>query len=141
MNLIQKCNYCYKEYIPKRRGVQKYCSNTCRSKNWKHKQPQQQKSVIEVTNLSQTQQEKPIATNKISMSGIGNAAIGVATVEAVKSLLTPENRKAATKEDINKVISLITGQRYFPVKNIINDNYGNTPFYDIETAQIIYLKN
>lgn len=64
----------------------------------------------------------------------------MATVEVVKDLLTPESKKTATKADINKVISLITGRRYFPVKNIAKDINGNSPFYDIEIEQIVYLK-
>lgn len=140
MDLAEKCRYCNKEYIPKRRGAQKFCSNTCRSKNWKHNQQRSDAKIAKSNETIKTLEKKPIPTDKINIVGIGNAAIGVATVEAVKGILTPENKKNATKADINKLITMMSGQRYFPIKNIAKNIYGNSPFYDIETEEIVYLK-
>ena len=75
---------------------------------------------------------------KITAAGIGNAALGIAAVDLTKKLLTPEHKRNATKEDIRKLSSLVKGQRYFPVNNIEKDQFGRKPFYDIETANIVF---
>lgn len=54
-------------------------------------------------------------------------------------MLTPEDKKAATTKDIQEINSLISGPRYFPVNNGLNDGYVRKPFYVIETGNVVYL--
>ncbi|WP_111684039.1 hypothetical protein [Winogradskyella tangerina] len=135
MKFTEVCIQCGNEFIPKRRGVQKFCSNSCRSRNWQLKNVKKQKLPTNNEVLP-----PPNITNKtnegISWSGFGNAALGTATVDLAKHYLTPEPKRNATKEDIRKLYSLIKGQRYLPVKNIPDDPFGRKPYYDIETGNI-----
>ncbi len=77
--------------------------------------------------------------DSISVAGVSNAAIAIASVDIIKHVFTPEDNKTATKGDLNKLASLIKGQRYFPIKNLANDAYGKKPYYDIQTNHFIYL--
>jgi hypothetical protein len=74
----------------------------------------------------------------MSFAGVGNAAAGVAAVEVVKSLLTAESNKPATKKDIQELKALITG-RYLPVNNTGKNAIGQSPFYDVETGHVVFL--
>ncbi|RYH72132.1 hypothetical protein EVU94_13775 [Flavobacteriaceae bacterium 144Ye] len=137
MSYTEFCNYCGKEYVPKRRGVQQFCSNSCRSRNWQINQKKKQHLLVK--NEQETSKMAKISqSNKLTAAGIGNAAIGTAAVDLTKHLLTPEHKRNATKEDIRKLSSLMKGQRYFPVNNLPNDTFGKRPFYDIETGNIIH---
>jgi len=137
MKNTELCNYCGKEYVPRRRGVQQFCSNSCRSRNW---QINQKKKELLTVKKEQERSEVEIIpqSDKLTAAGIGNAAIGTAAVDFAKHLLTPEHKRNATKEDISKLSSLMKGQRYFPVNNVPNDPFGRKPFFDIETGNIIY---
>ena len=135
------CNNCGCDYTPKRRGVQKFCSNSCRSRSWllKQNRPSILKNINEQgeikipTNLSVQKKET------MSLASVGNAALGVAVIDSVKSLFTPEDNKSATKKDIKELKSFINGQRYLEIKNIQNDNYSRKPYYDIETKNVVFL--
>lgn len=134
------CNHCGSEYIPKRRGVQKFCSNSCRSRSWLLKQSKTKPNeIIQEQNkiLVPTVQSVP-KKETVSLAGAANAALGAAAVDLAKHVFTSEDNKNATKRDIKELKSMIKGQRYFEVKNIPKDNYGRTPYYDVETAKIVY---
>ncbi|MDH7914267.1 hypothetical protein QGM60_16010 [Winogradskyella sp. SYSU M77433] len=82
---------------------------------------------------------KPSENNKITTAGIANAALGFGAATLTQHLFTPKHQKNATKEDIQKLSSLIKGQRYFLVNNLPIDQFRRKPFYDIETGNVIYL--
>ena len=44
----------------------------------------------------------------------------------------------ATKKDIAELKALITN-RYLPINNMPYNQFGNVPFYDIETKAVVYL--
>ena len=140
MKKTEICKYCGGDYIPKRRGAQKFCSNSCRSRHWKLQQDHLKNTTLQNTEKSQL----PIVSNEpqkeqMSMAGIGNAATGAALVELGKNILTSPDNKPATKKDINELRSLINGGRFLPVKNIPKDSYGRIPYYDVETGDVVYL--
>lgn len=130
------CTYCGKEFVPKRRGAQKFCSNSCRSRNWQIKN---RKKNLALTNVDLKSKPKSESSDKITAAGVANTALGVTAVEIVKKILTPEIRKNATKEDIEYLATLIKGKRFYPVQNLPINNFGKRPFFDVQTERIIYL--
>jgi hypothetical protein len=136
MKKTEICIHCGGDYIPKRRGVQKFCSNSCRSRHWLLKQPQIKVPAIteELKNQLPNIKSEP-KKDAMSFAGVGNAVAGVAAVEVAKSIFTPEDNKPATKKDIKEIKSLISN-RYLPVNNLGNDGFGRRPFYDVETGNV-----
>ncbi|CAN0599907.1 unnamed protein product, partial [Ectocarpus sp. 12 AP-2014] len=81
--------------------------------------------------------EKPSLQEKMSLAGIGNAAVGVAAVELAKNFVTPNADKPATKKDIEDLKMFIKA-RYLRIKNLRNDANGRLPYYDVNTGNIVY---
>ena len=136
---LYTCNYCFKEFEPTRRRVQRYCSNTCRSKAH-HARKSNNKEILNNNSLKETQ-NKPNKTklDSISSSGIGNATIGTLIADGLKSIAISNKNKPATKNDIEELKNILTS-RYLPINNVPNDFYGNKPYYDVETKSLVYLK-
>ena len=133
------CKYCGGHYIPKRRGAQKFCSNSCRSLNWKNNQPIKELKVPVANSKNEKPviAEKPSLQEKMSLAGIGNAAVGVAAVELAKNFVTPNANKPATKKDIEDLKAFLKS-RYFLVKNMRRDIHDRQAYFDIVTGNIIY---
>lgn len=138
------CEYCYKEFEPKRRRVQKYCSNTCRSKAF-HARKTSSKSLTKNLKLDNSIKVPEIITppsktkiESISFAGISNATFGSLAASSIKSAFTSENKKAATKGDLKAYTNAILG-RYHLVKNIPRrQSDGAMPYYDMETNEVVY---
>ncbi|WP_299160251.1 hypothetical protein [uncultured Tenacibaculum sp.] len=96
---LYKCEYCRKEFLPVRRRVQKYCSNSCRSKS--HHKKAKSTDKIEVDKLGNKTTKTSV--EKLSIAGVGNAAIGSAAVDLLKYAFTKEENKPATKSDIKNL--------------------------------------
>ncbi len=131
---LYTCRYCGKDYKPKRRKVQKYCSNSCRTNAFNSK-----KIVGLAKPIITDKKLDSVKIDKMSLAGVGNAAAGTLAINALTSLLTKEENKPATKKDIKEIKDFIL-QRYHEVINLQLDQYGNVPFYDLETKTIVYLK-
>ncbi|MCR8668032.1 hypothetical protein NO995_10090 [Aestuariibaculum sp. M13] len=73
-----KCKYCFKEFEPKRRRVQKYCSDTCRNKAHHAKKPKHVLPIPKEKNLPTTEinPEFKSQKEKMSFAGVGNAMAG-----------------------------------------------------------------
>lgn len=128
------CHYCGKEYVPTRRKVQKHCSNSCRTRSYQLRNPKLGSSI------SMLQQKKnPTQIDKVSLAGVANAALGTVAVDLAKYMFTPDDNKAATKKDIREIKELVT-KRYHQVLNLNKDISGNSPFFDMLTKKIVYLK-
>ena len=140
---LYTCQFCKNEFIPTRRKAQKFCSATCRSKNHHHKN----KKIITTKNEklvegSESEEKNKIEIEKMSVSGVGNAALGTlagnaATALAKKMFISKEN-EPATKRDIQELKNLIN-TRYFLVHNLSNDSFGRFPYFDIKTSNIVYI--
>lgn len=138
---LYTCEYCYKAFEPRRRRVQKYCSNTCRSKAFHAKKNNKNKPVLKNNILKDSNIENTPPSTKIdsmSISGVGNAAAGNLIASGLKSFLTPNQNKPATKGDIDNLISLFN-KRYLPIENIAVNQFGQFPFYDVQTKSVVYL--
>lgn len=147
---LYNCEYCDKEFEPKRRRVQKFCSATCRSKHWHHLNSKDEYSTTPTELIETTKEIKPKKKkvkskykntslgkiDKISTAGIGNAAAGTLAVSLLTTFLTKEKDKPATKGDLAKVIRHI--ERYQPVENLPFNDLGQKPYFDMETKTIVY---
>jgi hypothetical protein len=126
-NYKYTCEYCYGKFVPKRRRVQKYCSNSCRSKAYHVRKngPPLKGVPGGVT-----------PTEKMSLAGVGNAAAGTAAVTILANLLTKEENKPATKGDLNKIAETL--KRYHKIINLGADPNGRLPYFDLETKMVVY---
>ena len=135
------CLYCFNEFEPTRRRVQKYCSNTCRSKAHHARKTISNKPKLENKNLTNIETSSTPTITKIdsmSTSGVANAAVGNVIAGGIKSFFTAEKNKPATKGDINDLITLIK-KRYLPIQNMPMNQHGEFPYYDVETKNVVYL--
>ena len=147
MKKSEICLECGADYIPTRRGVQKFCSNSCRSRYWFNKQekkltknlpyplPTPKSIPVQLAEPAQLPKQK---VEEVSLAGVGNAALGVAAVNLLNKIATKEENMHATKNDIQKLIDLIN-KRYFLVHNMTADGFGRKPHFDMGTGNIIYL--
>ena len=77
---------------------------------------------------------------KISLAGVGNAAIANVVTDLTKSVFTREENKPATKGDLRALMNQQPQQRYLPVYNAPQRNDDTAAFYDTTTKHLIYLK-
>lgn len=133
---LYTCQYCGKDYKPKRRYKQRFCSNSCRVNSFNRKKQMG-------LSLPQKEIEKanPTKIEKMSMAGIGNATIGTmagtVAVNLIGSLLTKEEDKPATKKDLMNLMG--QNKRFYPVKNVPY-RFGFVAVYDMQTQSIVYQK-
>ncbi|MFH4966284.1 hypothetical protein V8G69_14880 [Gaetbulibacter sp. M235] len=140
MKKTEICTHCGVDYIPKRRGAQKFCSNSCRSRYWQLKQPKI--TVTKVTEKQKNELGEVVNVpdeNAMTLGGVKNTLTGNALYDLGKSALTPEHKKPARRQDIDELKALIMGQRYFPVNNADKNMFNQSPFYDIETGNVVYI--
>jgi len=140
------CEYCGKKYIPKRRKVQRFCSNSCRTRKWQQQRcnkiatTSQQENTdiltpeVEVLHPIAIQEKK----EKVTMAGVSNAAIGVAAVDFLTNTLTKPENKPAKQGSVDELKSIILGQRYFLIKNIPIQHNGKKAHFDIEKSELVY---
>jgi hypothetical protein len=127
------CNNCGKDYIPKRRVVQKYCSNSCRTRAFIQKKT---KTGLSVPDLKS---KEPTKIETMSLAGVGNTVAGVAIVKLAENLFISESNKPATKRDIKNLEAKII-KRYYPVKNLPLNLNGLKPYFDLESCLVVYFK-
>lgn len=128
------CHYCGKEYVPTRRKVQKHCSNSCRTRSYQLRNPKLGSSLPALQ-----QKKNPTQIDKVSLAGVANAALGTVAVDLAKYMFTSDEHKPATKKDLREIKELLT-KRFRLVGNIPRDGLGNSPFFDMLTSNVVYLK-
>ncbi|WP_405293758.1 hypothetical protein [Algibacter sp. Ld11] len=138
------CEYCYKEFDPKRRRVQKYCSNSCRSKaHHARNKPDNKLTTIPdtKTKIDVLTVPTPPVKNKVdsmSLAGAGNAAAGSLLADGLKSMLTPIENKPATKGDLENLKKQLLN-RYYKINNLAPRHDGALPYFDMDTGDVVYL--
>lgn len=138
--MFYSCKYCYKKFEPTRRRVQKYCSNSCRSKAY-HLRKTEDSSIAVTGTFNKMLPNISLAkfqVEKMSAAGIGNATVGTLAASVLKNLITHVDNKPATKGDLKNLVSEITG-RYHVIKNMATSLDGALPYFDIETNSVVYL--
>lgn len=133
-NYLYKCLYCGKEYKPNRRKKQKYCSNSCRTRSFVIRKG---KGIGLIK--KDTGKKEPIRIEKMSLAGVGNAAVGTLAVNVLSNILTNEENKPATRKDLQNLANTLK-ERYHPILNAPSSLDGTKPYYDMETKTIVYLK-
>lgn len=128
------CLYCGKTYKPNRRKKQKYCSNSCRTRAFQIRNPKLGSTLPSVEKKS-----APMKIEKMSLSGVANAAAGVAAVKLFESIITSNENKHATKKDIRELKELLIS-RYLPILNVPPNNLGEHPFFDMQMKHLVYLE-
>lgn len=91
------CGYCKVGFVPKRRGVQKFCSASCRVRSH---QVKKKALLVKNSNSDKNKLSEKMKVEKISIAGVGNAAAGTGLVMVAKHLLTKEENRPATKKDL-----------------------------------------
>lgn len=135
------CNYCQKEYVPKRRGIQKFCSNSCRSRSHQIKKKTSNYLAKTKSELKEKEQQQNQYQPKVNLPDITNTVIGVTIVELIKNALASFQNKTVTKADIQRLENIVknNSQRYFLVKNQNMRYYGKFPYFDIETQTVVHI--
>ncbi|WP_299095067.1 hypothetical protein [uncultured Winogradskyella sp.] len=133
------CEYCFKEFEPKRRRVQKYCSNSCRSSAYQQRKANLNNTKDNLPKLKDCNAPQVPHKEKISAAGVGNAALGVLAANTAKSLLTPRKNRPATKGDIDTLLEKLDN-RFHLVKNMNPDAQGAYPYFDLLEGKIVYLR-
>lgn len=77
--------------------------------------------------------------NKMSLHGVGNAAIANVATDVLKSLLTKEDNKPATKGDLKALIAKLK-ERYTKINNIPRRQDGTEAFFDNVEQKVVYFK-
>ncbi|QNM84602.1 hypothetical protein H9W90_10375 [Polaribacter pectinis] len=129
------CQYCKKDFVPKRRKIQRFCSASCRVSFHRFKNVD---VSIKSTNL-QIKEEKEESKTKIeqvSVAGVANAALGIGLVEVAKNILISEQDKPATKGDIVRLVANL--KRYHKIKNMAVNQFGQIPHFDLEKGELVY---
>lgn len=133
------CEYCHKEFDPKRRRVQKYCSNSCRSKAYHARKKTDQSLATIPENKLEASLLTPAKTkvDSMSLAGTGNAMAGVLAADGIKALLTPISSKPATKGDLENLKKQLVN-RYHKITNLQQRNDGALPYFDMDTGEVVY---
>ena len=137
-NRTYTCQYCKKDYVPKRRGVQKFCSASCRVSSHRFKNVE---SELKSTNLqikSEDQVPNKIKVDQVSTAGVANSAIGSGIADLLISAFTSEENKPATRGDIARLASNL--KRYHKIKNLQPNQMGQFPYFDLTEGIVVYLK-
>jgi hypothetical protein len=104
-NHLYTCQYCKKEFIPKRKKNQKFCSNSCRVSFHRFKNVWLALKSTDLKVKEEVQVPSKMKVDQISTAGVANAAIGSGIVELTKNIFTCEADKPATKGDIALLIA------------------------------------
>ena len=131
------CDYCRKEYVPTRRGVQRFCKASCRTRSHQVKNELRLTSTIKKAVKKKKKKSKKIKVEKMSFAGVGNAAIGTLTVDTIGKILTKKENKPASKKDIDNLVERLNG-RFHKVGNLPLNKYGQQPYFDLLINSIVY---
>jgi len=134
------CQYCFKEFEPKRRRVQKYCSTTCRVKSH-HAKKTSNKSPVAVPSIKD-KIKVPVSpklskVESMSVAGTANAAAGSLLADGVKNIMTPLHSKNATKGDLENLRKQLIS-RYHRISNLAPRSDGAKPYFDMNTGEVVY---
>lgn len=142
---LYTCKHCFKEFRPTRRGVQKFCSNSCRSSHHQCNSRLEQKGKDslcykkESKSTKKKKKEKKKGKEKregMSLGGVANAVAGNTLHYTVKNLFTAEHNKPATKGDLLKLANHLS--RYVLIENLDPNLLGQKPYLEIETGKCVY---
>lgn len=127
------CHFCDTEYDPKRRHVQRFCCDSCRSKAHIKKNKLGAITRIDIND----QNKQPVKIEKVSLAGVANAAIGTLAVNMATNIFTKQENMPATKKDY-EILKQIVEAKYHPIINIPYRYDGAKPYYHLKTQSVVY---
>jgi hypothetical protein len=131
------CEYCKKQYVPKRRIVQKFCSTSCRVRQHQESKKLGADLESDQNQLSKSENNQKVnKIDKVSIAGVANSALGTAIVDASKRVFTKEENWSATKGDIWRLENRL--QRYHKINNMKPNSLGQSAYFDLETAEVVF---
>ena len=130
------CQYCKKEFTPKRRKVQKFCSDSCRVSFHRFKNVDLELKSTNLQIKSEDQVADKIKVDQISTAGVANSALGSGIADLLINAFTPEENKPATKGDVLKLAASL--QRYHRIKNMASNSTGQFPYFDLTQGIVVY---
>ena len=131
------CQNCGKEYIPNRRGVQKYCTNSCRTRAFILRNSKSKLNLPSTNVDNQIVEKESVKIDKMSLAGVGNAVAGTAIVKLAEAIFTTDANKPATKNDLKNLEAKIS-KRYYLIKNMQMDKTGKNPYFDTVQSCVVY---
>ena len=147
---LYTCDYCHKEFVPTRRKVQRFCCASCRvgahqkKKRFKNQlslakpiQKEDDLSVgIEKESLKQFKNKESNHNNSMNLGGVLNAFAGNALYDLGKTII----KSKATTPSNQMIEKSISKKRYILIKNIPLSEWGETPYFDTVTSELVYFK-
>lgn len=127
------CHFCGTEYDPKRRHVQRFCCDSCRSKAHIKKNKLGAIAKIDVND----QNKQPAQIEKVSLAGVTNAAIGTFAVNMATKVFTKQENMPATKKDFENLHHILKAKHH-PIVNMRLRYDGAKPYYHLKTQSVIY---
>lgn len=127
------CHFCGNDYDPKRRHVQRFCCDSCRSKAHIKKNKLEAIAKIDFNH----QNKQPLKIEKVSLAGVTNAAIGTLAINMATNIFTKQENMPATKKDLENLKNTLKS-RFHPILNRPIRQDGARPFYDLKTQSEIY---
>lgn len=134
------CHYCFKEYIPTKRGRQKFCTTSCRVACFNANKNKESKFSNNITSNEVGSQNKK-GSSKVNVADIANAAIGHAASSILLNIFTPKSKKPITKQDLDNLKATFQGERYRPILNCPPDAQGQNAYFDLNTNEVIFSFN
>ena len=134
---LYTCDYCHKEYVPTRRGVQRFCKASCRTRSHQVKNELQLSSLSKKEVKKKKKKPKKSISENMSLAGVGNAAMGTLAIDTLGKFLTKKENKPATKSDIDNLFVKLN-ERYHRIKNMAVNRNNQQPYFDLATKSIIY---
>lgn len=127
------CHFCGTDYDPKRRHVQRFCCDSCRSKAHKRKH-----NLEDIAKIDNNEQRKhPVKIEKVSLAGVTNAALGTFAVNMAAKAFTKQENLPATKKDLENLKQTLKAN-YYPIINIPCRSDGAKPYYHLRTQSVVY---
>ncbi|PHS52265.1 MAG: hypothetical protein COB01_08250 [Lutibacter sp.] len=144
------CDYCGEEFIPTRKGVQRFCKSNCRKKYSYHKNKDisKAKPKEEIFQKLEELQHKKNNIEEMSVYGVGNSVAGTLLADGLtaiaKKVFIPKENKPATKRDLQTIsfdihtIIKLLNKRYFQIQNLERNAQGALPYFDMANRKVIY---
>jgi hypothetical protein len=133
------CLYCHEEFIPARRHVQKYCSDSCRSKAY-HIRKRDEKVKDKSNSLASSDNKPPKQNHKknslLKADTIVSAAAANLLAQGIISIFTKDEDKTVTRKDFRQLLEL-QSNRFHRINNLPLEN-GKQPYFDLYKGIVVY---
>jgi hypothetical protein len=146
------CLLCENEFVPTKRGIQKFCSRTCGQKYNYHKNKSKHKKIDPTkfkARFENASKEK-FGVDKITPQGVLQSWLGSlaaqGTIAFGKTFFSNEN-KPITKQETDKLkqelqdLNQLISTRYFLIENMDRRFDGALPHFDMSSRSLVYLKD